>query len=192
MQMPWKVVITIVMLAMTLAEGCRKANKLPGQMLDRSVIERESGSRTSIGHLQAVLGGSGRGKAPRFALQELSVSAAESQRFVGTKHWLELIENESDLLAAWQAVIEYCRTITCEVSSSNITNKTEQVLPSGHIAIRGRADQLKQQLAFVESRGRVAAHSTESARGGGGEVTAEMSRREINPLSDYRFFGTSV
>jgi hypothetical protein len=138
-----------------------------------------------VAHLRGgIIGGVAGGQAATFTLREVSAYAAESQRFVATKHTLEMIAKENELQKAWQTVVDYCGTIPCEVLSSNITNKTEQDLPSGHIAVRVQPDQLKKLLAFLEPQGRVATHSTESEDKTGLVVDTEARIKNLTTFRD--------
>ncbi len=113
----------------------------------------------------------------------LTSYAAESRRFVATKHSLEIIASESNLQKSWQSVVDYCGTISCEVLSSTITTKTEQVMPSGRISLRVEPNDLKKLLSYVEGQGRVAEHSTESEDKTGQIVDTEA---KIKNLTTYR------
>jgi hypothetical protein len=173
------------MFAAMLTEGCFKASKSPSRSVDRSMMNAQSNLSPFVGHLRGgIIGGVAAGHAPTFTLSEVSAYAAEVQRFVATKHTLEMIAKENELQKAWQAAADYCGTIPCEVLSSNITNKTEQDLPSGHIALRVQPDQLKKLLAFVESQGRVAAHSTESEDKTGQVVDTEARIKNLTTFRD--------
>ena len=113
----------------------------------------------------------------------MTAYAAESRRFVATKHSLEMIAGEANLQKAWQAAIDYCGRLSCEVLSSTITAKTEQVMPSGRISLRVEPGDLKKLLAFIETQGRVAEHSTESEDKSGQVVDTEA---KIKNLTTYR------
>jgi hypothetical protein len=78
-------------------------------------------------------------------------------------------------------VIDYCGTISWELVSSNITNATDPVLPSGHISVRVNPDELQKLLAFVELQGRVAEHSTESEDKTGqvGDIEAKIKNLTV-------------
>lgn len=179
-----KIVVMTLALTVTWTEGCYKASKSPSRSVDRSMMNTQANLSPSVTHLRGgIIGGVAGGHAPTFTLSEVSAYAAESQRFVATKNTLEMIAKENELQKAWQAVVDYCGTISCEVLSSNITNKTQD-LPSGHIALRVQPDQLKKLLAFVESQGRVAAHSTESEDKTGQVVDTEARIKNLTTFRD--------
>jgi hypothetical protein len=180
-----KLVVPTLVLTVTWTEGCYKASKSPSQLVDRSMMNTQSHLSPYVARLRGgIIGGGGGGHASALAISEVSAYAAEVQRFVATKHTLEMIAKENELQKSWQAVVDYCGTISCEVLSSNITNKTEQDLPSGHIALRVQPDQLKKLLAFVESQGRVAAYSAESEDKTGQVVDTEARIKNLTTFRD--------
>src|SRR5947209_15846225 len=64
------------------------------------------------------------------AISHSRASAAGSpQRFIATRHKLEVIATESNLPKAWESVITYCGTIACTVVSSNLVTKVRDAAP---------------------------------------------------------------
>lgn len=173
-----------------MAGGCDRAHKSEGQSVDnaRSQVYRGNGSgqayyQLSGNRLEKAGGGSAIAAEVGGAAFSLSAYAAEAGRFVASKHSLEMIAGEANLQKSWQAVVDYCGTISCEVLSSTITAKTEQVMPSGRITLRVAPGDLKKLLAFAEAQGRVAQHSTESE-----DKTSQVvdTEAKIKNLTTYR------
>src|SRR4029077_21262577 len=83
-------------------------------------------------------------------------------RFVAVRHKLEIVEPSSGVTKSIEAVLAFCGTIQCEVLSSNVTNETAVLSPSGNIAARVAPQDLSKFLDFVGKQGKIAQHSTES------------------------------
>jgi hypothetical protein len=168
-----------------MAGGCDRAQKSQAQYLERAAVNHVElrspsalqGRSAAYARAGAVAGGGGYGVAT-------TAYAAESRRFLATKHSLELIASASNLQKSWQAVIDYCGTISCEVWSSTITTETEQVMPAGHVSLRVEPSDLKRLLAYVEGRGRVAEHSTETEDKTGLVVDTEAKIKNFTAYRD--------
>jgi hypothetical protein len=89
-------------------------------------------------------------------------AAGNSQRFIATRHKLEVIAPESNLPKAWESVITYCGTIECTVVSSNLVTKTRDAKPSGSMSLRVSPGDLKKLFDQVEKQGQIVQHATES------------------------------
>jgi hypothetical protein len=82
-------------------------------------------------------------------------------RFIAERHELELITPESELQKSWESVVGFCGAIQCEVTSSKITARTGDSVPSGAISLRVAPQDLTKLLAHVQKLGNVAQHTTE-------------------------------
>jgi len=170
--------LAFLVCVMPMINGCNKGVSSTKSM-DRSSIDAMGLSPYSARLREgAGIGGGGGGGG------ELTVYAAESRRFVAIKHSLEVIAGEQNLQKAWQAVIDYCGTLSCEVVSSSITTKTPQIMPSGRIALRVVPDDLKKVLAYVETQGTVAEHSTESEDKTGIVLDTEAKIKNLTAFRD--------
>ncbi|HEX9222974.1 MAG TPA: DUF4349 domain-containing protein [Candidatus Acidoferrales bacterium] len=89
-------------------------------------------------------------------------AAGNSQRFVATRHKLEVIASESNLPKAWESVIAYCGTIECTVVSSNLVAQRRDAPPFGSMSLRVSPGDLKKLFDQVEKHGQVVGHATES------------------------------
>ena len=83
-------------------------------------------------------------------------------RFVAVRHKLEIVEPSSGIAKSIEAVLAFCGTIQCEVLSSNVTNETAVLSPSGNIAARVAPQDLNKFLDFAGKQGKIAQHATES------------------------------
>lgn len=90
-----------------------------------------------------------------------SASAASPQRYIAERQKIEIITPEAQLQKSWESATAFCATIRCEVVSSSITMQTSDAPPSGDISLRVAPDDLPKLLAYVESLGKVAQHTTE-------------------------------
>ena len=88
--------------------------------------------------------------------------AGNSQRFIATRHKLEVIAPESNLPKAWESVISYCGTIECTVVSSNLVAQRRDAAPSGSMSLRISPGDLKKLFDQVEKQGQIVGHATES------------------------------
>lgn len=103
---------------------------------------------------------------------------------MATRHTLTMVANESNLQKSWQAVIDYCGSISCEVVSSSMATKTEQTMPSGRIASRVEPGELKKMISYIEMQGRVAEHSTESEDKTGQVLDTEAKIKNLTAFRD--------
>jgi hypothetical protein len=89
--------------------GCRMAHK--GMSVDRAEAGHYQYSvalRTS----KAILGGS---PGPR---------QGSSNRHIAVRHKLAMLSDENSLPRSWQSVIDFCKTIQCEVVVSSLAART--------------------------------------------------------------------
>jgi len=101
--------------------------------------------------------------APRSGLVTAGAGGGEGpQRFVATRHRVEISTTEKQLPKAWEAVITFCGTIRCEVLSSSITTKTSGSMPWGSISLRTAPEDLQKLLAHIETQGTIVQHTTEN------------------------------
>jgi Domain of unknown function (DUF4349) len=91
-----------------------------------------------------------------------TVTVFAAPRFVAVRHKLEIVEAGSGLAKSIEVVIAFCGTIQCEMLSSNVTNETAILSPSGNIAARVAPQDLNKFLDFVGKQGKIAQHATES------------------------------
>jgi uncharacterized protein DUF4349 len=89
-------------------------------------------------------------------------SAGSSQRFIATRHKLEVIATETNLPKAWELVITYCSTIECTVVSSNLVAQRREAAPSGSMSLRVSPGDLKKLFDQVEKQGQIVGHATAS------------------------------
>jgi len=90
------------------------------------------------------------------------VAVLAAPRFVAVRQKLEIVEAGSGLAKSIEAVVAFCGTIQCEVLSSNVTNETPLLSPSGNITARVAPQDLNKFLDFVGEQGKIAQHATES------------------------------
>src|SRR6266568_4508756 len=89
-------------------------------------------------------------------------AAGNSQRFVATRHKLEVIASESNLPKAWESVISYCGTIECTVVSSNLVSQRVDAAPSGTMSLRVSPADLQKLFGQIEKQGQIVGHATQS------------------------------
>src|SRR5436309_4042872 len=75
--------------------------------------------------------------------------AGNSQRFIATRHKLEVIAPESNLPKAC------CGTIECTVVSSNLVAQRRDAAPSGSMSLRISPGDLKKLFDQVEKQGQI-------------------------------------
>ena len=84
----------------------------------------------------------------------------EAKRSIATQHRLAVVSSEIDLPKNWDAVIQFCGTIHCEVISSSIVARTQESSPSGAITLRVAPDDFPKLLAQIETHGNIVRHTT--------------------------------
>ncbi|SRR6266478_1387459 len=89
-------------------------------------------------------------------------ASGSPQRFIATRHKLEVIASESNLAKAWESLITYCGTIECTVVSSNLVAHSRDAAPSGSMSLRVSPGDLKKLFDQVEKQGQIVGHATES------------------------------
>ena len=107
----------------------------------------------------------------------------EEKRFIAVQHKLTVVSPENDLSKNWDAVIQFCRTIRCEVISSNVVARTQESSPSGAVALRVAPEDLSKLLTHVERQGNIIQHATLSE-----DKTTEVVDTEarLKNLTAYR------
>ena len=110
--------------------------------------------------------------------------AGVPQRFIATRHRLEIIASEQNLPKAWESVITFCGTIRCEVLSSSISTKTSASMPSGTISLRTVPEDLQKLLAHVESQGKVVQRTTENEDKTAAVVDTEARLKNLTSFRD--------
>jgi len=133
---------------------------LIGLML--ATVGCEKAARKSVSLQSAAFPPSG--EPVRYAMMRVAGGggAGNSQRFIATRHKLEVIAPESNLPKAWESVISYCGTIECTVVSSNLVAQRRDAAPSGSMSLRVSPGDLKKLFDQVEKQGQIVGHATES------------------------------
>jgi hypothetical protein len=114
----------------------------------------------------------------------LPAYAASTQRFIAVRHKLEVISSEESLPKAWESVIDFCNTIQCEVVNSSITTKTRESAPSGNMALRVSPQDLQKLLSYVQTRGSIVQHTTESEDKTGAVVDTDAKIKNLTSFRD--------
>lgn len=138
-------VLVVVALGLV-AMGCEKTVRSP------------SGSQQA---LTRVSGYGGSLRRSGLAMSMRTYADTPAQHFVAERHNLEIMTPESELQKSWDSVVVYCGTIRCEVTTSNITTRTGDSMPSGSVALRVAPEDLGKLLAHVQTLGKIAQHATE-------------------------------
>lgn len=113
----------------------------------------------------------------------LSTLAGSPQRYVAESHKIEIIAPVSELQKSWEAAAAYCGTIRCEVMSSSIATETSDSVPSGDISLWVAPEAVGKLLAYVETLGKLARHTTERQDETNAVVDTEA---EIKNLTSFR------
>jgi len=119
--------------------------------------------------------------APRQELAE--GSGAAPQRFIAVAHRLVIETAEAGLVKAWEATVQFCRSIRCEVISSSINNRTEDSPPSGSLSLRVVPEDLKKLFDHLGKAGSVLQHMTESEDKTAVVIDVEA---KLKNLTDFR------
>lgn len=140
--------LTIVILA-----GCTQSHKPAPASVDSARVSPLLGfdslsAAPSSARIRMVAAGGG-GGVPQ-----------EPRRFIAVRHKLAVVSPESDLPKNWDAVIQFCATIRCEVISSSIVTRTQESSPSGAIVLRVAPDDFPKLLTHVEKQGNIVEHTT--------------------------------
>jgi hypothetical protein len=119
----------------------------------------------------------------KMAAIQLMAGPPETKHFIAVRHKLIVVSPESDLPRNWEAVINCCGTIRCEVVSSSIVTRTQVSSPSGAIALRVIPEDFSKLLTQVQKQGSVVEHTTQSE-----DKTTEVVDTEARPknLTAYR------
>jgi hypothetical protein len=91
----------------------------------------------------------------------LSAETTDALRFVAEHDKVQVVTPESGLQKSFEAAINFCGTIRCEIVVSNITARTGDSLPSGDISLRVAPEEFKKLLDYVQTLGKITEHSTE-------------------------------
>jgi len=163
--------------------GCKK--KAPAAPMS-GYVSTDSASVGGSRAYEARLTGSARvvSNAMYASLGMAKAYAAAPQKFVAVSHKFEIVAPDSDLPRNWQAVIDFCATIPCEVVSSSISSKTRIAPPSGTISLRVSPDDAKKLFAFLEKQGAIVQHSTESVDKTTDVVDTEAKIKNLTTFRD--------
>ena len=112
--------------------------------------------------LSAIAGGEPLSASYNLPAVQLTAAPLEAKRFIAVRHKLVIVSPESELPKNWEAVLDFCRTIRCEVVSSSIVTRTQESFPSGAVALRVVPEDFAKLLTQVEKRGNVVEHTTQS------------------------------
>jgi hypothetical protein len=137
-------------LAIVFLTSCARSNKIASVSIDHA-------SASGLIRMDAMTA------APSSAAYRIALTAGappEARRFIAVRHKLAVVSPESELPKNWDAVIQFCRTIRCEVVSSSIVTRTEPSSPSGAIALRVVPDDFPQLLTQIEKQGNIVEHTT--------------------------------
>jgi cob(I)alamin adenosyltransferase len=110
--------------------------------------------------------------------------AGVPQRFIATRHRLEITTSEQNIPKAWESVITFCGTPRCEALSSSITTKTSGSRPSGTISLRTAPEDLKSLLAYFATQGTIVQHTTENEDKTAAVVDAEARLKNLTSFRD--------
>jgi hypothetical protein len=110
-------------------------------------------------------------------------SASAASRYLAVRHKLLIVTEGAELPKSLEAVIAFCRTIECEVVSSNITSQTAESAPAGTLSLRVRPPDLDKLMAYAGKQGKVTQHTTETE-----DKTAIVvdTDAKIKNLTDFR------
>src|SRR5260370_40107592 len=89
-------------------------------------------------------------------------SVLAGSRYLMVRQKLVVVTTGAELAKSLEAVIAFCGTIQCEVTSSNINSQTGELAPSGSVSLRVRPGDVNKLIAFVGKQGKVAQHITET------------------------------
>ena len=98
----------------------------------------------------------------QYAVMLGSGSAAAASRYLAVRHKLVVVAAAAELPKSLDAVIAFCRTIQCEVVSSNVTNQTGEWAASGSVSLRVGPGDVDKLIAYVGKQGQIAQHTTET------------------------------
>jgi hypothetical protein len=118
------------------------------------------------------------------ALYAAPGSAADSRRFIAIRHKLEILSDEASLPKSWESVIDFCKTIRCEVLASRLTARTREFSASGSIVMRVAPEDFAKLFAQAEKQGNVVQHTTESEDKTSTVVDSEAKLRNLTAYRD--------
>jgi hypothetical protein len=121
------------------------------------------------------------GDLPLFLAEKQSPAA---QRFTAETHTVTVITPESDLEKSWQAFTAFCQTIQCEILSSRLITKAENVTPDGFISIRVAPQETGKLFAKIESLGKIAQHVTQRDDKTSAVVDTDAKIKNLNAFRD--------
>jgi len=127
----------------------------------------------------------GLSESPRpIALYAAPGSAGESRRFIAVRHKLEILSDEASLPKSWESVIDFCKTIQCEVTASSLTARTRDFSASGSIVMRVAPQDFAKLFAQAEKQGNVVQHTTESEDKTSAVVDTEAKLKNLTAYRD--------
>lgn len=119
-----------------------------------------------------------------FRLNSATEQAEPLKRYIAERHEFEIITPESELQKSWQSVIDSCATIQCEVTSSSVTARTENSVPSGTVSLRVAPEDQTKLFIQIQKLGKITQHSTEREDKTTAVVDAEAKIKNLTAFRD--------
>ena len=88
--------------------------------------------------------------------------AIVSDRYIAVRHRLEIQTTETELPKAFEATIQFCESIKCEVLASSLTAHTRDNPASGNISLRVEPRDFAKLFSDVQKQGTMVQHVTSS------------------------------
>jgi gas vesicle protein len=107
----------------------------------------------------------------------------EFRRFIAVRHDLVVETSESELNDAWESVVEYCRTIHCEITASAIF-RNSGAPPSASLSLRVAPEEIKQLIERIGKAGKIIEHRTSSEDKTSTVIDVEAKIKNLVELRD--------
>ena len=107
-----------------------------------------------------------------------------SRRFIAIRHKLEILSTDSELPKSLESVLNFCRSIQCELIASNLTARTPDSSASGSIAMRVSPQDFPKLFAQAEKQGNIVQHITETEDKTSEVVDTEAKLRNLTVYRD--------
>ena len=135
-------------LAIVIWAGCTKSHKM-------AAVSGHDSSASGLIGMDAFTPAASAGYRVAFSANV----SPEAKRFIAMQHRLAVVSSETDLPKNWDAVIQFCGTIRCEVISSSIVARTQESAPSGAITLRVAPEDFPKLLTQIETQGNIVQHT---------------------------------
>ena len=146
---------------------------------------RKMAMLTDQTELSAYENATGLAGSPRsVALYAAPGSAGDSRRFIAIRDKLDVLSDEASLPKSWKSVIDFCKTIQCEVTASSLTARTRDLSASGSIVMRVAPQDFAKLFAHVEKQGNLVQHTTESEDKTSAVVDTEAKLKNLTTYRD--------